>query len=367
MLSLKQSLKKQIKLHHIFKKAYNHGLFNLNYDTYAHKACLQAANHDQITMIHVEWDVSKILPALDNSIMDFTKLDCGFYSKDLIGETEYLNTKLLNEMEQGKTIYIIFNLINYGLVLAEDENWYAHHCTSAILYPNEENVYDFFYFNSHGEDMLLTDHFDQKISRKRFKKLSYKEPIDLVWIQSYITHFRKILKIYSQNDIQLRYDTTKTHNYYGPNLQSGDGHGVCFAFPLIIWYYLVKFYDNPRICDEESRCLIPAIKKLLHQRQLNRFIISCFIIFNGSYKKAFIEQIFKKTRYSSRTRGSYCMSEKENTYNKIHTYTQLSYEEIEFTKKLESFIIKDGTRFIKNIAKTIVVFLTQPKIKKSIS
>ena len=367
MISLKQSLNTQSKLHNIFKKAYKHGLFNLNYDTYAHKACIRASHHEQITMIHVEWDVSKILPALDSGTMDFTKLICGFYSRDLNGETEYLNTKLLNEMEKGKTIYIVFNLTNYGLVFGKDENWYAHHCTTAILFPNEENVYDFFYINSHGEDMLLTNYFDIRISQKRTKRLKYNEPIDLIWIKAYISHFRQILKIYSTNDIQLRYNTTKTHNYYGPNLQSGDGHGICFAFPLIIWYYLVKFYERPRICDTLSQECTPSVKKLLYQRNINTFVISCFIIFNRSYKNAFIEYVFEKRRYSSRQAQSYCMSKKENTYNKIHAYTQLTYEEIEFTKKLESVIMKASTYFIKNIAKAVVVFLTQPYIKKSIS
>ena len=367
MISLKQSLNTRSKLCHIFKKAYKNGLFNLNYDTYAHKACIKAVYHEQITMIHVEWDVSKILPALHNGTMDFTKLDCGFYSRDLNGETEYLNTKLLMEMEKGNTIYIVFNLINYALVFGEKENWYAHHCTTAILYPNEENVYDFFYINSHGEDMLLTNYFDIRISRKRTKKLTYNEPIDLIWTKAYVSHLRGILDEYSENNITLRYNTTKTHNYYGPNLQSGDGHGICFAFPLIIWYYLVSFYETPRLYCELSRAPIPSVKKLLSQHNINIFVISCFIIFNRFYKNAFIEYVFEKRRYSLRKEKSYCMSEEDNTYNKIHNYTQLTYEEIEFTKKLESFIMKANTHFIKNIANAIVVFLTQPHLKKSIS
>ena len=368
MLSLQQCLSAPpMRLQHIFKKAYKHGLFNLNYDTYAHKACIKAACHEDIVMLHADWNVKKILPALHDQTMDFTNIVCGFYSPDLKGDTEYLSTQLLIEMEKGKVIYIVFNLSNYGLIFGEDENWYAHHCTAAILYPTKENEYNFYYINSHGEDMLLTNKFDLRISRKRTKRFSYDESIDLIWIKAYITHLRQLVQTHCDKAIKIHYDTTRAYNYYGPNLQSGDGHGVCFAFPLIIWYYLVNFYERPRICDSNVQTIIPSVKELLQQQDINIFIISCFIIFNKSYKKAFMEQVFDKKCYPSRHRKSYCMSEKENTYNKIHKYTQLTYEEIVFTKELESFIMKDGTRFIKKIASTIVTFLTQSYIKKIIS
>ena len=46
-------------------------------------------------------------------------------------------------------------------------------------------------------------------------------------------------------------------------------------------------------------------------------------------------------RYSSRKYDTYCMSDKENTYSKIHQYTRLSYEDINTNKQLES-IIREG-------------------------
>ncbi len=162
--------------------------------------------------------------------------------------------------------------------------------------------------------------------------------------------------------MNIVYDGTKRHNYYGPNLQCGDDHGVCFAFPLIIWYYLSNFYTRERILkDNTSRVIIPPFEVLLDQKELITLVNSCFTVF---HKK--IENEVLNNAKVGRARRVYLLSGEENSYSRVHKYTQLTYDEIVLNKSIESIIIKSGTIFVKRIALGIVRMLTHSYIKKII-
>ena len=189
------------------------------------------------------------------------------------------------------------------------------------------------------------------------RTITFGEPLDVLCMEKYLSHFRSFTE-----DLVINYDKTKYHNYYGPNLQDGDAHGICFAFPVIIWYYLTKYYDTTRKWNNDIE--IHSVAELLENKQLMPFIHSCFAPYDEKYEQVVMYQPNK--RYSSRKCNTYCMSDEENTYSKIHQYTQLSYEDINTNKQLESIIRERKHRFIKKITYSIVSLLSQQGMRKLI-
>ena len=109
-------------------------------------------------------------------------------------------------------------------------------------------------------------------------------------------------------------------------LQSGDGHGICFIFPFVIWYYFGNFYNKTR---EIGTITIPSVKNMLLSGNINRFVHSAFVDFSEKFKTIFIENI----------------REFRNKKQRIKT--------------LENSIIKDGTYFVKKLGNTMISYLTQ--------
>lgn len=58
-------------------------------------------------------------------------------------------------------------------------------------------------------------------------------------MEKFVNHYNRFCdkkhKIYFKNN--------KKHVYYGPCLQTADNHGVCFIFPIILWYFYEKEYN----------------------------------------------------------------------------------------------------------------------------
>ena len=127
--------------------------------------------------------------------------------------------------------------------------------------------------------------------------------------------------------IQIKYNNTSKHNYYGCNLQNGDFHGVCFIFPLIIWYYFNKFYDKKRYVGARKTIIIPSVNEMLKQKNLDLFVKTCFLDFSQEF-------------------GKYLISSKNEFLN--------------------MFIEKKNTRLIKQILHKFICFITQPNIRKNI-
>jgi len=356
---------KNPKLHKILKRADRYELFCMNVDNYAHQACKVIAENKDIIMLHVLWDFIHMIPLLDDEKgikRLYETMTCGFYDNKMNYKQELLHVILSEYMREGKVINIILNIMNYEQDELETGNEYGHHCTSLIFYPLPEGDYDCFYINSHGETMLTTNKFDVRITRRRFKRLCFNEPIDIICIKKYLSFFREKINE-AEYRIQIHYDHTKNHNYYGANLQCGDDHGVCFAFPLIIWYYLTNFYDKERFLEyKKNRTRIPSMAQLLKTKSLILFVHSCFLILNKKYEQETIKDMNRKKRYALRNSNAYCLSPDENTYKKVHHYTQLSYEEITLSRRIEAVIEKSGFHFVKKVAGSIVSLLSDPSV-----
>ena len=360
---------KQLPLHKLFKKAVHYELFDLDSDTYTHKACKILASNKDIVMLHMRWNFLEIIPALTNEDKIhhiYDTMECGYYSKTLEHSSEFSHIALTESMEAGKIIYVVLNIENYEMDAFERGNEYGHHCTSLIFHPKENGDYDCFYITSHGEDVTLTKRFDVRHTRRRFRRISFDEPIDVVCVKRYLFFLGEAMKELECR-ITIHYDETKNHNYYGPNLQCGDDYGVCFAFPLIIWYYLTNFYNKKRLIEDNGIMMwIPSMKCLLEQKSLILLMNSCFYTFHKKYEKVFIEGMLPRKTYALRGTNIYHMNKEENTYKRVHNYTKLDFDDIASNRKIEDIIKRSGFVFIKRIALGITSMISESYINKII-
>jgi len=386
MQSITNSISTQTKLKALFKKATEHGLFSLNYDTYAHKALKTMAKKKDISMLHVRWDLAEIVSNIETAPTIFTDLICGFYTDKMEYEEEYFDTHLMEEMEKGRTIFVMFNLSNYFLLdvqyaegrgrnkVTQDDRAYTHHCTCAIFEPDKDGNYNCFYINSHGIDMLDSTSFEIRVTRRRKKELKFTEPIDIMCLKAYFKHMKEFLETHSDSEIVINYNNTKEHNYYGTNLQAGDNFGICFAIPIVIWYYLSNYYNKRRLLRKEAvyekhEFIVPSVREMLSKKQLILLVNSCFAGFHKDYTAILVRQMTTKHGYSLRNNTSFCfefpIKKQKDTKRKIK-YTCLSHQDMRMIGELENFLEKKGTQVIKRITAGVVKCVTQKYIKKLI-
>ena len=119
------------------------------------------------------------------------------------------------------------------------------------------------------------------------------------------------------------------------------------------------------ISNNNPLFLLPFEKK-----DLITLVDLCFFIFHKKYEDAVWNKgaylVPRSSRRSLRGQSIYCMDEEENTYARVHNATKLTFEEIMWNRKIESFIRKSATIFIKRIALGIVLMLTDSNVKKII-
>lgn len=331
------------KLKSLFKKAFKFGFYSLELNNYTHKACALLNTNPKFSMIHTTIDFRKLMPMLvKNMEVSYDKQVCGFYENKKYHD-EWITVKILTEMEKKNIIFIVFNIFNYLF----DGYDYAHHCTTGIFYPCGED-YNFFYLNPHGKDSIQDDGYIDRITQFREKKIKAVVSRDILFVRSFLTNIQNVLNKYEWK-LNLFFDQTKNHNYYGPNLQSGDAHGICFTFPLIIWHYMIQ-----------------DTTKFLQEKKLMEFMLHCHCVFDSKLEKAFEAFFNLKKKYMLRhVKYHTTITEEEIDFYKRHQKsTQLTYEEFYFIKSVEDILKKRGTYFIKRVVTAIITFLTQKPVRE---
>ena len=182
----------------------------------------------------------------------------------------------------------MFALESYCIIHSENEKTkrpdlaYSTHSTCLILIPGEEQ-YEGFYINSHGRDLSDTDLYYRIVSSKRTKVVEFEKPAELHFISNLINYWRT-LKDYNNNQIKIKWDETKRHTYLGVNLQAGDQHGVCFAYPQIILHNFGETYDIERKFEKEwGNMTIKSTRELLKNGSLDTFVKLAFIEYDSKY------------------------------------------------------------------------------------
>lgn len=232
-------------------------------------------------------------------------IDCGVLEKQENNtykhRDELLGLNIKIAMSQKKTIFIMFCFADYGINEAEDcDKEYMAHTSSMVLVPFPDS-YKAYYINSHGSDMKNTDFYDIILTRTRAKHIQYDKPLDIVFIEKYIEFINQWNFISSQSDFQIKFENTDEFVYYGADLQGGDYEGICFVYPMIIWYYFGKYFHATREIKTKKGVLkLSKGITLLKQKKLSLFIESMFIDFNEKYYNLVAMDLLEKNEITSK-------------------------------------------------------------------
>lgn len=329
--------RKRCKISQILKKSDSFCLGSTRYNNYGHRASHFIKKNKNMEILHTYFELSEIMPQVDDPSI-FQYIDCGFYKENMEYNDVLLSYKLTELMEKQKTIFLIVDLSGYYVCNEKNkknnkfENNYEGHSVCMIFQPYDKYLYDVFYINSHGHHSLNESTYELKISSTRTKKIKFDTGVNCRLITNFIQYLRQYLKLYRADInfkpiIKLRYDSSEKHNYYGCNLQNGDWYGVCYIFPLIIWYYFDKYYYQNRMVGDRKTINIPSNYHMLKTKQLNLFVKSCFLDFSTDFDKVLL--------YGS-------------------------------TNQIDDYIEYKRTNLIKKILYKFVSFITHPNIQKNV-
>ena len=336
------------------KKAEKHGLVDTNLDGYSHKAChllkkkLFPKKFDEKCLllqscVNLRHILSSIRQPADSSAI-YNEFVCGryVYQKDMFTfNYEYLCPNITEAMTQKKIIFIILDIRDYCMCpimhkkTQKERNTYFAHSVTIVLTPTASSDYNCYYINSHGQDLKSSTAYDFIISRRRAKTEKYTEPIDIIFMKSYINWLNKVEYETEGSKPFIHFANNTKHVYYGINLQAGDSHGVCFIYPLIIWYYFGMFYNARRVYELDIGTFkIKNGEELIKSGHLGFFIETMFLDFCPIFKKQFI----------------------------VHSMELLDGKK-EATHSLQNVVEGRNILFTKVLVKSFVNFITQPIIK----
>ena len=255
---------------------------------------------------------------------DYESIMCGYYEKDGFKEG-FLNEEIEKHILKKQILFIVFDFLDYGL---DDDitthNEYVPHACLLIMIPNKEN-YEAYYINSHGKDLQMYDSYDFKLSNKKKRTIKYDQPVDLMFVGTFIKFMNR------NHNMNINYDFSEKHNYFGADYQSGDNYGICFIFPYLIWYYFGKYYNKSRyICYKNNKYEVKSNREML----LNGDLIECMqgylVELNKNYKEIYVKSMLS------------------NNYNRKY-----------YVNKLDKVLEKSKSYFVKRLLNVFMPFFSQ--------
>ena len=316
-------------------------------NTESHKRCNIARDtlfcdelKDDMIILQAPISFNEILPNSNTDLINNDKLadiECGRFEKtnnNYIFNYEYLSKNIQYCIQMNKIIFIMFIFKEYAADEVLDKNkvklQYSTHSTCMIMVPDKlnKNNYSAYYINSHGRDMDDTDIYKRIRSNKRTFNVKFSKPAEIIFIENLINYWTT-MEYNESETLNIQWNNTKEYTYLDTDLQSGDGHGVCFAFPQIILHYFGYYYNTKQVFNTEwGNITINSLKDLLRDGKLNILVKSAFINYNPRYKKKFLESL------------------------------EITYENSE-DDELEKVVINENTNFIKCMVFHLTNYLNQ--------
>ena len=287
----------------LLKYAHKLDCLSMQLDNHTHFAaniikdyCFDKQGRKNLVLLETGMDFSKIV-TLKNKNNYFNKLTCGFYEQDK--EKSLKENKLRYNfcewglfdsisyyMKQRKTIYIILDIENYLTYMTPVPN-YGHHCLMLLFhYDIKQKKYVMNLVNPHGQDSKIYHDYllINKKDTKTVTKYHFDDIVDIAIIKKMLIAFEK----YSGEKVSYN---SKENTYFGVNLQAGDNYGICFIFPILIWYNLGVFYSTDKYIGNYK---LKNMKHLLHKNKLNKLIESTLANFTDKTEIFFEENIDKE-------------------------------------------------------------------------
>lgn len=223
----------------------------------------------------------------------------------------FMDDEVKKCISQKKSIFIVLDFIDYGLDDDNDDYYdYVPHACCLMLIPNGD-YYEAFYINSHGKDLKLYKSFDYKISDQKKRTIDYEDPVDIVFLESYIRFLN------TNHNLNIKYNNSEKYNYFGPDFQSGDNYGICFICPYIVWYYFIKYYDKTREISSSKGDIITLKSnvEMFQEGNLTECISGFLVDFNINYKNMYV-----KSRLSENYNRKYYVQKLDKTLERSRGY-----------------------------------------------
>ena len=319
------------------------GTNSLSHDSYAHKAAVLIQQNEftkkmkeDTSLLYFGANLKEFMRCLERreGINDyFASLTTSRYTyenNEFNFHEEMMIENILFLMEEEKIIFLQMGVPDYMTTHTEKFIIYDAHALCIIMVPSKDG-YNCHYINSHGHTIDTQNYYEFIISRKRSRKMKLSEPADVVFMKHLVKH------INSRGDVKVNYDGTSKYTYRGTNLQEGDGHGVCFIYPLIVWYYFGQYYTkSQKLSTKFGEIEVAPGKTLMKNGDFNHFIESLFWRFSPNYFELLAHQ------------------------SKVNAPKQ------KFSVVFQNFIEKDSFRFIKMLIGPYISYILQSGFKHKI-
>ena len=309
---------KHIKMASYIRKAGELKVNSTQTETKAHLICNIAKDKlfplflkRKLTILQVPINLKDILPHKSHGEISNDKLRnimCGRYGTVRQKYTyfhEYLHENIQYCISKKKIIFIMFGMESYCVYETTNLDTkrpclkYATHSTCLILMPLGES-YSAFYINSHGRDIQDTWLYKRIVSSTRTKNVTFDKPAELHFIRELIDSWNKQLD-WNLDLINIKWNILSSHTYLDVNLQAGDNHGICFAFPQIILHQFGINFSTNRTFEivGEARCsmTIKNSQHLLKNHQLSLFVKASFMELNTKFMITFLKQYAFPSKY----------------------------------------------------------------------
>ena len=261
-----------------------------------------------------------------------------------------------------KPVLIVLDINDYNINDDKKEVEYETHSTCMFLLPTEENnKYNMYYFNSHGSHIAVYNEYSFICDDNSIEKMTFDASVEFLIMDEFAIMFSNTYNhVYEEfltkgKCMEVVYKHDSSHNYLGMNLQNGDAHGICFAYPLIILSNLLMNFDREdKMLDENKSVKLPSLKHMFKMGYFTEAITSMFLDFSPELNRLFI---------------AYMSDLNDNSYEEIHS---LNAEHV--TKVQEAMIDdlditleeEENDIFGKKVTHTIVAFLTQSELQKKL-
>ena len=324
------------------KRLTSAGTNSLAHNSYAHKAAVLIQQNDftkkmrdDVSLLYFSADLEDFMHCVERreGLNDyFASLTTSRYTYENKFEfhEEMMIENILYLMEHRKIIFFQMGVPDYLTTETPTKRVYDAHALCIIMIPSKSG-YDCFYINSHGHTIDTQDYYEFIMSKKRSRKIKLTEPADVVFMKALVAH------INTKGDIKVNYDGTSNYTYRGTNLQAGDNHGVCFIYPLIIWYHFGKYYTKSQVLETEfGKIEVPTGESLMKSGQFNHFIESLFWRFCPKH------------------------------FEILHHQYKLNASHQKFSEFMEKSIAQDAYRFIKMLIGPYISYIQQSGFKQKI-
>ena len=345
----------RVRMKSILELADEHDIGSTDFSNYLHAASAVIAREltgGDIKVLQTFIDFEIVIDEWRESnttLGSFYAMWCGLHDENMKLQEDYTFSVIAKYMQEKKTIFMYVDFMNYFVDLDEKTKLNKEmttHSTFLIAVPMGDS-YSWFHFNPHGQAGIDANTYSSMITRHRTQSTNLDCSLDRWMLNQMAVSFRHYL---DEQEIptKLLFDTSKAHNYVGPNWQSGDDYGICFAYPLYLLTEICSSYTVPTTLADETfgtNRRFPSYQKMLERGEFHRVVYVA------------MSKIFQDFRYM------WFRHSVTRDHTKIAHNSGLTKQECDFNDEVEAMLERQGTRYTKFIFTMLMRFLLQPALR----